>query len=174
MDGARFFHRLMVDEDRKEEIRHDPNAFGYFHFAFQSYASAVISVLKALAKDEFPSWFRGWQSRNPGEFSRLQPLISQRGSAVHGSGPKTKRKVRAVPAERVSGVQVFGPPAIFLGEEHAKALCDLGLPPWCQAWIGVAEHTEKDGTKVVDRCRTYLDLLDRLLSEFEKRENELT
>jgi len=166
LDEARFFLQHLREERRKT-VRNRPEAFRYYLSAFLSAAVSVIQVLDHEAGDAFKEFWRRWRENlAQGVREFLNRMWDRRGAEVHELGPKVEVKEKPVPAELAPGVQIFGPPTMFLPEEHLKRMQELGLPPWTQAWTFIPElHFEGEGD-ALQVCERYLALLQGLLGDF--------
>ena len=158
LEQARFFLNHLNQEELKT-VRPEPQAFRFYLSAFLTPAYSVMYLLNDGAKDVLQQQ----RAKLPLEDRELlNDLWGQRDLEVHGGGAEVITKEKAIPAEQVPGVQVFGPPVV-LNEDLRRANLEAGLPPGTLASVRVLErYFEFNG----DHLRT-IHLCDRLLRLLE-------
>jgi hypothetical protein len=157
---ARFFMNWLLLESRTP--RHDREDFYFYLSAFLTAARSVRDVLD----NEHPSygaWYDIWKRNLPTEESRLIDFTNgQRNIEVHEQGAKTQDVEVWVPINTVHvdppshpayGSFVYGPP-------------DAPTPEMAQKVYYFDIHGTQE--KVVDVCRRYVELVDRMVGDFNR------
>ena len=157
---ARFFLRAMSLAGRSTQL--DNEAFEFYLSAFLSAARSVTWVLQSEQKESYDSWFPAWaEALREEERALFKFMNDQRVAEVHQQGTETYGDIEMVPLTRFDwgpqghpayGAQWFGPP---------------GIPP---PEMGVRVYYFKasgDKENALESCRRYLEVLDKLVREFE-------
>lgn len=159
--GARFFLARMVEQERS--LRLDKEDFDFYLSAFLSTARSVSWVLHAEQGDVYVNWHMQWeQTLTDGDRALLKFMNEQRIAEVKQRGAEVKPEVESVPVTKVEwndqrhpayGISWWGPP---------------GTPP---PEVGQMVHYfEIDGTRerATETCKRYLELLEKLIRDFEQ------
>jgi|GEM_PF-2516506 len=197
MDTPRARHKLdeagFFLQHLGKEREGDPAAFGYFLSAFLNAAYSLVKLLevevkrelkkdaenKKKAKAAFGPWYESWVKNLSREEHELWVLMeAQRRDEVHLLGAETVKETKAIPLEppRDNPALFYSfmgnSPALFSADDAwREELRRLGLPPWTRVWREAqVHHFEVAGERrdVVETCRRYLALLDRLLNDIHK------
>lgn len=166
LSEARFFFGHLSTEGR-------PLAYGdHFDFYLSAFLSAGRSVTFALQgeeKEAYDAWFSDWVQNflSKDEQVLLDFMNDQRVSEIHLTGAETKISHTEIPMEQLMQE---------MSHRDWQMFTHTGIPgtrPPNQ--IGkVRTFPTLDNQDVVVACRRYLDLLIRLVSEFENTLNRET
>ncbi len=163
LDQARFFLALLRAENAK--------IIGKDGRGIEAYTSACLGALKSsvyrLKKDVGRAAFTARESRFKGgldrvERNRYDRMMNQRDFDVHEGDLPTTIAERAIPAHLAPrSLQFFAPPGVVVpnpvpGEKPAFSI----------GWV-IAEEVHLDAAAVETTCARYVDLVARLLAEFQ-------
>lgn len=168
-----FFLKHLKTEQQRVPNQH-PEALGYYLSAFLNAAYSVTGLLELEVKDQlkqagepktkYDTWCEDWRANlSKGDRDVWDSMRNQRVKEVHLRGADTARKQKAIPAESVSGVSVFGPVPTE-GEIASAKTAGLSTRPS----VSVPEwYLKVNGqpSQVVQLCEQYVGLLDRLLKD---------
>jgi hypothetical protein len=155
------FLQLLSEKDTTP-VR-DPEEVLHLLSAFLSAGRSVTFVLQNEAKEAYNKWFPKWMASLPAEDQQLLVAMNdQRVSEVHKTGADAHAELRRVPITEIQtddrshpayGFHWYGPP---------------GTPV---PTLGRIEHFFKlgdDPEQIIDVCRRYYTVLERLVREFKE------
>ena len=157
---ARFFLGRMSEAEKLARL--DKEDFGFYLSAFLLAGRSVIGFFHAKENRQYRRWFRDWRMARAGsERKLLNDMTRQRDLEVHEQGADVQSVIEHVPVSEVEfgnqshpayGISWAGPP---------------GVPP---PTIGKkVRYFQIGGTReqAVETCKRYLQLLDKLVRDFE-------
>ena len=157
---AQFFFKQLA-YTKQQVFAGDPEEFGYFLSAFLSAARSVTFALQFEEKEKYETWFPRWlSSLTDAERELLRHFNEQRVSTVHRAGAEVSQSSEPTP---MTEIRTGGP----------------GQPAYLFFWPGVpgtpqprfdrrvhSFHLGGTDSEVVETCRQYVTLLDRLVQNF--------
>jgi len=160
---AQFFLALLRDENAK--------VIGQDGRAIEAHTSGCLGALKSavyrLKKDVGRAAFTVGESRFKAgldrvERHRYERMMNQRDFDVHEGDVPTTIAQRAIPAHLAPrGVQFFAPPGVVFPNPIPG-----GQPAFSIGWM-IAQEVHLDAAAVETTCARYVDLVARLLAEFQ-------
>ena len=163
LEQARFFLALLHAENAK--------VVGEKRRGIEAYTSACLGALKSavyrLEKDVGHTAFRSGESKfkgrlNRAERHRYERMKNHRDFDVHQGDLPTTLTERAIPAHLAPrGVQFLGPPDLLVPNPVPG-----GQPAFSIGWL-IAQEVHLDAAAVETTCARYVDLVARLLAEFQ-------
>src|SRR5947209_2572855 len=107
--GEANFHLRNLAREEKKVVRNEPEAF---KSSLNGFLNAGYAVTCALANQAKKSKIKNWRDKllSADESKFLDRILRKRGAEIHDMGMKIIMKEKAIPAERVPGFQVSGPP----------------------------------------------------------------
>lgn len=161
---AGFFLQRLVEEER-HIYRPEPEARDHYLSAFLSAARSVGDFIGAEEGERYREWF-AQRKLNLSEEERdlLKFTNDQRIQSVHIRGPSVQTNFVHVPLHELQKeLQERG------GSLEVQAGGVPGSPlPLPQVGKSTLSFSELPGSNVPDLCARYLELLARLLSEYEQ------
>ena len=176
----------------REERGRDARAFGFYLSAFLNAAYSMVQLLtleaktdlkrdaesKKRAKALFQKWYDEWVAKlGPEDRDVWALMVTQRRDEVHLLGARTVTETKGIPIEPPRGNPALFYTVYLSGAsdprpaEWIKEKERLGLPAWVNSWREAqVHHFEIAGERhdVVETCRRYLALLERLRADCHK------
>jgi hypothetical protein len=162
LQEAKFFLARLKSVD-EQMFANEPESFEFYLSAFLSAARSVTFVLQREEKDKYDAWFPGWSGRLSEEERAIMTFFKDERNASQKEGsskatatwdfiPVTKIKSDYKSGRHpIYGWEWFGPPGTPVPE------------------VGVRKYsfeTEGEPRKVTEECQRYLDILERLVTDF--------
>ena len=155
---AQFFMGKLMQEAKT--FRLDKKDFSYYLSAFLSAGRSVTLFLEVEQSTSYKAWFPGWrQNLKPEESELMKFMNDQRVAVVHKEGAETQEEISMVPlAHALTHSPLY------------VAYADTGAPGAPAPEIGQNVYYfeingKREKAQVV--CRRYLDLLDKLATDFD-------
>ena len=164
LQEARFFFGHL---ERESGPLHSSGHFDYFLSAFLSAGRSVTFALQSEDKQSYDHWFPGWKRNDITADDRelLTFMNDQRVESVHGTGAEVEISNVVVPMQQFMQEVTHRGWQIYM---HS------GVPGTPRPDI-IGQTRKFPALKdedVVAVCRKYLDLLSRLVSDFESSTSE--
>jgi hypothetical protein len=162
LDQARFFLALLQAENAKVIGKNGQGIEAYTSACLGALKSAVYRLKKEVGTPAFmarESRFKGGLDRV--ERHRYERMMNQRDFDVHEGDLSTTMAERAIPANLAPpGIKFFAPPGVRVPNPVPG-----GVPPFSIGWV-IAQEVHLDAAAVETTCARYVDLVARLLAEF--------
>ena len=157
---ARFFLANMQRAARSTHL--DREDFDFYLSAFLSAARSVTWVLQKEQKASYDAWYPGWkQVLGAPDQALLTFMNEQRVAELKKAGAEKLSEIQMVPLTQFDWEQPSHP---------AYGWTWVGPPGVAPPEMGVVVHYFENGgqkVKVLDECKRYLALLERLIAEFD-------
>jgi hypothetical protein len=157
---AKFFMGKLAQEERINNL--DREDFSYYLSAFLSAGRSVTFFLENEQSASYKAWFQPvWMKNLPPEESQFMDFMNaQRVAAVHCLGAETQEDVTMVPLAHALAHDLNPLYLAYADTGAPGAISEIGQNVY---YFGVNGKQEK----AVDVCRRYLDLLVRLVTDFD-------
>ena len=156
---AGFFLEKLAAQER-DILRAEPEARDFYLSAFLASARSVGDVICAEQGDHYRQWFaQRKQTLVADEEKILKVTNAQRIATIHIRGPAIKNRSKTVPLyELQAEMQRKG------GDLQYSHLPGTPAPTTERTWLAFADYPTEN---TVDVCGRYMNLMIRLLSEYE-------
>jgi hypothetical protein len=162
LQEACFFLGHLQDERAKHARPNKPplEHFRYYLNAFLSAARSVRDVLRSEENDKYHAWCGSWNAQITETDDALFTLATKmRNSSVHEGHIEMTSRTEEVPIR-----ETYDP-----GFQYHRRFANWSQQ---QAWtIREVQYVELEGTErdVVTVCEQYIDVLTRMIDDFEKK-----